>query len=669
MQLMPLFDVMAQADAGELLGSDPQSSQSAKGLFASILDRQSELARQAEQAARSAASRFHRREEASASNGQEAPSRRLAEAVNRLSGQEEDAGSKHDIKVTAEDFATIKQALKDFGFSDEDIEALGEKMASEGGLTWGKLVTLVSAKAAELSKTATTRELTPGEDGKLLSMFQKMGFTPQDAESLLAQFKDGNTDLAWARLKEKLADLPDDAVLDMDSADVDALAALLGLEGEAAASLKSLLDGADAIQLDKAGLKALLAAAQQGAANEADERLRNVVALRDAIKSVFDKASQDVAAEDRSNNGPDDTARRNMILAEHNRRQEKAEKDAPRPGENAALAEEAEDKGSEAAKVLRNEPSKSAAAAAKAADKAGSVDGKDVEQAADAKGEAANKTAGHGVRGDAAKTGTEALAEARSAAAERVSSEAGTQAEAKTGSQTSDSGDAADEASDPDRKAWDKLWSKVRREDADAGSTQGAAESRASAAQARAEAAVAFTNAASGADASGAVGDVVVDRITEGNAERVLRQVESGVLKNVGQGGKQLTLRLTPPDLGRVHLQIQVREGEVRVMLRAENSDAGKMISENLHHMRQSLEAQGLKVDKLEVQTQLAGDQSRDADWQGTQEHNELYQRHREMSRLSRLRSLRTGGVALAREMQNVHEQARISAQGIDLIA
>ncbi len=46
-------------------------------------------------------------------------------------------------------------------------------------------------------------------------------------------------------------------------------------------------------------------------------------------------------------------------------------------------------------------------------------------------------------------------------------------------------------------------------------------------------------------------------------AARALRQVESGLLRTLGQNQKQLVLRLDPPELGKLSMILSVRDGEV----------------------------------------------------------------------------------------------------------
>jgi flagellar hook-length control protein FliK len=85
----------------------------------------------------------------------------------------------------------------------------------------------------------------------------------------------------------------------------------------------------------------------------------------------------------------------------------------------------------------------------------------------------------------------------------------------------------------------------------------------------------------------------------------VLQQVHSGLLQNMGQGRQQLTLQLNPPELGSLTVHLKVFGKEVHAVLRAEHREARQIIAENLPLLRQSLEIQGLKVSRLEVQTQF----------------------------------------------------------------
>ncbi|MDY7002157.1 MAG: flagellar hook-length control protein FliK, partial [Thermodesulfobacteriota bacterium] len=160
----------------------------------------------------------------------------------------------------------------------------------------------------------------------------------------------------------------------------------------------------------------------------------------------------------------------------------------------------------------------------------------------------------------------------------------------------------------------------------------------------------------------------VMSRMENVSPREVLRQVEAGMIKNLGQGKQQITLRLNPPELGRVNVVVQVSGKEITALIRPENHDASKMIGDNLAHLRQSLEQQGLKVSKLEVQTQLPDGQLAQ-NWHGADKHNLARQQNDAALPRGNRRSLQDGANDLAQEMQNPAERVKISQEGLDIFA
>jgi flagellar hook-length control protein FliK len=155
--------------------------------------------------------------------------------------------------------------------------------------------------------------------------------------------------------------------------------------------------------------------------------------------------------------------------------------------------------------------------------------------------------------------------------------------------------------------------------------------------------------------------------VTPRSAE-VYRQVETGAFRNLGQGVKQLVIRLDPEDLGSVSVILQVRGKEVQAVLRASNQEASQALGEQLGQLRSQLEAQGLKVGKLEVQTQLADSQSQ-SQWQGAEQHNR-YQENRELAlSAQRWRNLDRTDPGLVRDVQNGIQREKLSQSGLDIFA
>ena len=154
-------------------------------------------------------------------------------------------------------------------------------------------------------------------------------------------------------------------------------------------------------------------------------------------------------------------------------------------------------------------------------------------------------------------------------------------------------------------------------------------------------------------------------------SQRILRTVQDGVLQNLQQGGKQLTLRLDPPSLGKLTVILQVTNKEVSAVIKTENADVTKAIQDQAHVIKQTLEGQGLKVDKVDVQTQTANDQSNQS-WQGADQHNQAQERkqfERIRSTMRILRSMRQNAEEVAQDVQSDGVQENVSQQGIYVIA
>lgn len=151
-------------------------------------------------------------------------------------------------------------------------------------------------------------------------------------------------------------------------------------------------------------------------------------------------------------------------------------------------------------------------------------------------------------------------------------------------------------------------------------------------------------------------------------APKVMQQVENAFIKNLADGTKQLTLQLTPENLGKLSIMLQVNGNEVNAVIKAENADAARVIADNLDIIKSSLEDQGLKVEKLEVQTGLTGNQS-GHDWAGQEQHNLARDREAMIAMRNHMKQMRGESEGLAQDMQNLREQAINADQGLHVIA
>ena len=150
-------------------------------------------------------------------------------------------------------------------------------------------------------------------------------------------------------------------------------------------------------------------------------------------------------------------------------------------------------------------------------------------------------------------------------------------------------------------------------------------------------------------------------------APKLLSQVQEALLKDLGQGRKQLTLDLDPANLGKLQVMLQVKDKDVHATLRADDPETAKMLTAQLDTIKKSLEDQGLKVQSLEVQTGLASRQEQQ--FFSADQHNQAQERQDLSNLFTRLRMLRSDGGALAQEMQSTGMQAILADKGLHVIA
>lgn len=529
------------------------------------------------------------------------------------------------LKMTREDFLSLKKGLRSYGISSADITALEERIGSEGGLTWGQFMSALSDQMVAMGKTFAPVQLTGAQERDLSSFFQKVGFTPEQADGLLGQLRSGKYGAVWDAVGDKLASLPDDARIDLKASELSTLGKVMQLSESGQARLTGLLGGASGASLAPKSLQTVMTVLKAEVAADAQVDAAGNKALAEAVGQALTEAAERAGLSASASNRTDNTERNQKVLGEHSRRERAQEQAARQQGGTSSAADDGET--SHAERIFQADPRSAAARGAAGGDAAAHL-----RTDPDGKGEAKD------AKGDPSRTG-------RYVEIDRTGGRLPADADAKGGK-----GGEGGKGDDADA-AWKDMWGKVRSE------RTGPEDAVRNAARfAAAEAAV---ERASGEALKG------LDREV---AARALRQVESGILKNMSQGRKQLVLRLDPANLGKLNMILQVKDGEVSATFRAETQDGHRMLSENLSQLRQHLEQQGIKVGKMEVQTQLTGDQNGNQ-WLGEGDHNQAREQENSARRKGLLRRLRGEGGELAQEMQNEPRTARIAREGLDIIA
>jgi hypothetical protein len=84
----------------------------------------------------------------------------------------------------------------------------------------------------------------------------------------------------------------------------------------------------------------------------------------------------------------------------------------------------------------------------------------------------------------------------------------------------------------------------------------------------------------------------------EENHPKIVSEIRGRLLPD----GGSMHIRLDPPELGALAVQIDVRDGMVSASFQTSNDEATRLLSHSLGQLRQTLEGQGVSVEKLQVQ-------------------------------------------------------------------
>lgn len=92
----------------------------------------------------------------------------------------------------------------------------------------------------------------------------------------------------------------------------------------------------------------------------------------------------------------------------------------------------------------------------------------------------------------------------------------------------------------------------------------------------------------------------------DADGARVAEQAMRGMRSVLDSRGGTVTLRLNPPELGSLRIEVRLNAGNVQANFEASNAQAGSLLNQHMQALRTALENQGLTVDRLNVQHQPA---------------------------------------------------------------
>ncbi len=125
-------------------------------------------------------------------------------------------------------------------------------------------------------------------------------------------------------------------------------------------------------------------------------------------------------------------------------------------------------------------------------------------------------------------------------------------------------------------------------------------------------------------------------------SQQAAAQIEKAMLTAAKDGSKSIELQLHPAELGSLTITLTARNGEVSAMIRSEKTETADMLNKQLEQLRQQLESQGIKIDKLEVQSGTQENASTYDKWDGMQQHNQRQEENARREMLERMKNLGT---------------------------
>lgn len=523
--------------------------------------------------------------------------------ASRISSHDDPPASvqQKNLPANREDFARLREKLEHFG-ADKDVLDRAEELFDRAGMVaWGQVYEVLRESLEKKSGTNLSAE----QQQNILSLFNKMGFTPQDAKAMLNDILNNRPDVVWKKVQDMLASLTNSQNIFVTGKEISSLLKALGLDpaGLFKSGLKKICPEMQAILQQamleqklspglQSALQTVLAAAKAAALGETkpssgtlsgetlsamqkivEAALKGEIKLAqhalDSLKTAIQNATPGVNLEQFLNQFTGDA-----LSPEEMQKLLAMIKDAALANNQSAQANKGE---------ILSAIHKAMAGA--------EIKEQHLVQANRLDNGPTMPRPGQGDVLNAMKNTNENGGAVGNQNSERNALNTG----------------------DKNAQGWNNFWDKVNVKNTTVKNTAEGAGT---------------TLKDIGTDTRPVVGQALAATATEAAARKaidsapaphrtVLQQVYSGLLQHMGQGRQQLTLQLNPPELGSLIVRLKVFGKEVHAVLRAENQEIRQIITENLPLLRQSLEMQGLKVSRLEVQSQMQEQNQFTQLWQG----------------------------------------------------
>jgi flagellar hook-length control protein FliK len=125
----------------------------------------------------------------------------------------------------------------------------------------------------------------------------------------------------------------------------------------------------------------------------------------------------------------------------------------------------------------------------------------------------------------------------------------------------------------------------------------------------------------------------------------------ANAFRSAQQNDGQIQMRLSPPELGSLKIEIAVRNGVLSANLEAETPDARRVLLDNLPALRQRLAEQDIRIDKFEVDIRREGGEQQG---QAEAQQQQTEQQSQRASARNRIRTTQASEVIATRVSRSV---------------
>ncbi|NTW06337.1 MAG: flagellar hook-length control protein FliK, partial [Syntrophaceae bacterium] len=93
-------------------------------------------------------------------------------------------------------------------------------------------------------------------------------------------------------------------------------------------------------------------------------------------------------------------------------------------------------------------------------------------------------------------------------------------------------------------------------------------------------------------------------KINNTSPDKIIDQIAGEIKETANNDGGRVKITLNPPSLGKLEMDVTVRNGKVEVVLVADNKDVQQTLNANIEKLKENLFNQGLTIDRCDVSMQ-----------------------------------------------------------------